>query len=82
MDDSNSFIQKRYLSINPVNSGEGIYGYSAGLPQLIFNLGNTGLLQTDEVRLSFNLRIAANGGNTNNVDPQLQVATGFFRIFT
>lgn len=78
MDDSNSFIQKRYLSINPVNSGEGIYGYSAGLPQLIFNLGNTGLLQTDEVRLSFNLRIAANGGNANNVDPNLQVATGFY----
>lgn len=78
MDDSNSFIHKRYLSINPVNSGEGVYGYSQGLPQIIFNLGNTGLLQTDEVRLSFNLRIAANGGNTNNVDPTKQVATGFF----
>jgi len=78
MDDSSSFIQKRYLTINPVNSGEGIYGYSEGLPQIIFNLGSSGLLQTDEVRLSFNLRIAANGGNTNNVDPTKQVATGFY----
>jgi len=78
MDDPSSFIQKRYLTINPVNSGEGVYGYSAGLPQIIFNLGNTGLLQTDEVRLSFNLRIAPNGSNTNNVDPAKLVATGFY----
>ena len=55
--DNATILQKRFLTINPVNSGEGVYGYSSGLPQITFNLGNTGLLQTDEVRLSFNLRI-------------------------
>ncbi len=76
--DSSSILQKRYLSINPVNSGEGVYGYSSGLPQLIFNLGSSGILQTEEVRLSFNLRIVESGSTTNNVDPAKQVSCGFF----
>ncbi len=75
--DSSSILQKRYLSINPVNSGEGVYGYSSGLPQLIFNLGSSGILQTEEVRLSFNLRIVESGSTTNNVDPAKQVSCGF-----
>jgi len=76
--DSSTILQKRFLSINPVNSGEGVYGYSNGLPQLIFNLGNTGLLQTSEVRLSFNLRIVESGSTTNNVDPAKLISVGFF----
>jgi hypothetical protein len=76
--DSSTILTKRFLSINPVNSGEGVYGYSNGLPQLIFNLGNTGLLQTSEVRLSFNLRIVETGTTVNNVDPAKQVSVGFF----
>jgi hypothetical protein len=74
-----TFIQKRYLSIAPVNSGEGIYGYSNGLPQMIFNLGSTGLLQTDEIRLSFDLKIVANGStNDNNTTPAQQLGVGYF----
>lgn len=71
-------MHKRYMSIAPVNSGEGIYGYSSGLPQILFNLGSNGLLQTDEVRLSFNLRICANGTNTNNVNPALRPSVGLY----
>lgn len=71
-------LTKRFLSINPVNSGEGVYGYSNGLPQIIFNLGNQGLLQTSEVRLSFNLRIVETGSTTNNVDPAKQISVGFY----
>ena len=76
--DSSTILQKRFLSINPVNSGEGVYGYSNGLPQIIFNLGNSGLLQTSEVRLSFNLRIVETGSTTNNVDPAKLISVGFF----
>lgn len=76
--DNSPILQKRYLNINPVNSGEGVYGYSKGLPQLIFNLGNNGLLQTDEIRLSFNLKIVPNTGTDNNTDPTKQISVGFF----
>lgn len=76
--ENSTILQKRFLTINPVNSGEGVYGYSSGLPQITFNLGNTGMLQTDEVRLSFNLRVVESGQTTNNVDPAKQISVGFF----
>jgi len=76
--DSSTILQKRYLTLNPVNSGEGVYGYSSGLPMIQFNLGNTGILQTEEVRLSFNLRIIETGSTTNNVDPAKQISVGFY----
>ena len=41
-------MSKRYLSIASSNGGAGVFGYSAGNPQLKFLISNNGMLQTQE----------------------------------
>lgn len=49
--------QKRFLKIAPTNSGEGVFGFSTGNNQIIFHLGNQGLLQTRDLRLQGTFRV-------------------------
>ena len=44
-------MSKRYLSISNSNGGSGTFGFSRGNPQLNFLIANTGMLQTQELRL-------------------------------
>lgn len=75
-----AYLTKRYQDISPVNSGSGVFGYSSGLPQITFQLGSAGVLLTDEIRLSAEFRIVANGNttSTNLVDPAIDVTINPF----
>jgi hypothetical protein len=65
-------MSKRYLSIASSNGGAGIFGYSAGNPQLKFLISNNGMLQTQELRFQGVFKRVLNtlvdGATANEVD--------------
>ena len=63
MSSSGSVGAKRYLSIACSNGGSGTYGSSIGSSQLRFDIANSGLLQTQEMRLqgTFQIRNVSGG---------------------
>lgn len=64
---ASGFINKQFVSVAPVNSGEQVFGYSSGLPQITFQMGSQGILQADELRLTGTLKIVANGAQGTNL---------------
>ena len=64
-------MSKRYLSIASSNGGSGLFGYSAGNPQLKFLISNNGMLQTQELRFQGTFKRVLNAGadqTLNEVD--------------
>ena len=63
-----SIGSKRYLSIACSNGGSGTYGSSVGSSQLRFDIANSGMLQTQEMRLQGTFQIRnVSGGALNGV---------------
>lgn len=64
-------MSKRYLSIASSNGGNGVFGYSAGNPQLKFLVSNNGMLQSQELRFQGTFKRVANASanqTLNEVD--------------
>ena len=65
-------MSKRYLSIASSNGGSGVFGYSAGNPQLKFLVSNNGMLQSQELRFQGTFKRVKNNNpatpTTNETD--------------
>ena len=59
-------MSKRYLSIASSNGGNGIFGYSAGNPQLKFLVSNNGMLQSQELRFQGTFKRVLNTNSSTN----------------
>tara|TARA_R110002012_G_scaffold8173_2_gene37756 strand:- start:1056 stop:2405 length:1350 start_codon:yes stop_codon:yes gene_type:complete len=57
-------MSKRYLSIASSNGGNGVFGYSAGNPQLKFLVSNNGMLQSQELRFQGTFKRVKNNNPT------------------
>ena len=57
-------MSKRYLSIASSNGGSGVFGYSAGNPQLKFLVSNNGMLQSQELRFQGTFKRVKNNNPT------------------